>query len=170
MTGAYLLLLGIVFLAAALAKFQDRQTFAQTLAKLFADPFAQVASFVIPCLEAILGLCLIAGLAARQSLGAGIFLLLLFTFVLTEMWRRGMKNCGCFGESERESTPAIGIARNLLLVFGGLLALRYGHQFTAIGPDVATTFGKFTVAVGLMLFWCSTLAVWERRRFIFAPQ
>jgi len=170
MTGAYLLLLGLVFLAAAASKFHDRQSFSKTLAQLFAEPFARPASLLIPGIEIVLGLSLIAGIAIRQTLGAAIFLLLLFTVVLTEMWRRGMKNCGCFGESERESTPGIGIVRNLLLVAAGLAALRYGRHFSTIGPDLATTFGKLTVAAGMLLLWCSTLAVWERRRFLFVPR
>ena len=170
MTGVYLLLLGVIFITAALAKFNDRRTFSKTLAQLFAEPFARPASLLVPFLEIALGLCLLAGIAVRQTLGAAIFLLLLFTIVLTEMWRRGMKNCGCFGESEQESNPAIGIVRNLLLVVTGLAALRFGNHFSAIGPEPATTFGRFTVAAGVLLLWCSSLAVWERRQFIFVPR
>ena len=61
-------------------------------------PAVALVATVLPWLEIVLGLVLLAGLATRVAAAAGAALLLVFVAGVAQAWARGLSiDCGCFG-------------------------------------------------------------------------
>lgn len=94
--------IGLVFLAAALAKIGDTTYFAQQVHNYrLAPPWSEhLIAMTMPWIELVAGLALVVGPRRR----AGAFLLLVFMLVFTvavgAAWARGLDfHCGCFGKA-----------------------------------------------------------------------
>jgi len=96
------LVVGVVFVAAALAKIGDAAYVSQQvhnyhLAPLWAE---NLIATVMPWVELVAGVALVLG--PRRRAGAVVVLgfMLLFTFAVGAAWARGLDfNCGCFGKA-----------------------------------------------------------------------
>lgn len=96
------LVVGLVFVAAALAKIGDAAYVAQQvhnyrLAPLWAE---NLVATVMPWVELVAGVALVVG--PRRRAGGVIVLafMLLFTFAVGAAWARGLDfHCGCFGKA-----------------------------------------------------------------------
>jgi uncharacterized membrane protein YphA (DoxX/SURF4 family) len=61
-------------------------------------PAVALVAAVLPWLEIVLGLVLLAGVATRVAAAVGAALLLVFVAGVTQAWARGLSiDCGCFG-------------------------------------------------------------------------
>jgi uncharacterized membrane protein YphA (DoxX/SURF4 family) len=150
-----LLLFGIRFLLGALLLYSGlgeiRQPFdflASVQAYQLTGPVSGlVAAGVVPWVEAVVGICLIAGLFTRGALAAAILLTCVFSVAVTSAWYRGLGiNCGCFGGGADGRGDVIGVMtvlRSLALVglaVAGLVmsrgegAPRPNHVFASLGP------------------------------------
>lgn len=123
-------LLGGVLLGAALPKLLDPPGFAQALHgfSLLPEAFLNPMALVLPWLEALLGLALVAGLARRSAAWIALVLMLAFSGALGWNLAHGRAiDCGCFGtgkprtEAQRLLDMKWGLSRNALLASLALL-------------------------------------------------
>ena len=94
--------IGLVFLAAALAKIGDTAYFAQQvhnfrLAPLWAE---NLVAMTLPWIELVAGLALVVGPRQRGAALILLALMVFFTFAVGSAWARGLDfTCGCFGKA-----------------------------------------------------------------------
>jgi uncharacterized membrane protein YphA (DoxX/SURF4 family) len=165
--GAILLLLGVVFATAALAKFASPEPFRATIRRLYGPRAAGPMSLVIPVMELLLGGWLISGASPQKAAAVAVVVLLAFTAVLMRIWRKGL-TCGCFGEAS-ESAPA-GMARNVMLIALGtwvamLPEARAIDGPWSMGPGVIV--GRWTLVIGAACAWACAVQIVQRRGMIF---
>jgi len=94
--------IGLVFLAAALAKIGDTTYFAQQVHNYRLVPLwsEHLIAMTMPWIELVAGLALVVG--PRRRAGALILLvfMLVFTAAVGAAWARGLDfHCGCFGKA-----------------------------------------------------------------------
>jgi uncharacterized membrane protein YphA (DoxX/SURF4 family) len=170
MSGAIILLLALVFLLAALSKLRDREAFSRVLRQLVPRSLVHPLSVGVPLGEIMLSACLIGGLWPRPVLAASIAILIVFTVVLAYMWRRGLKGCACFGETENNASPIGGIARNLVLIAAAFAAINQSQPIAVMGPDLSSFLGRVTLVAGAFCLWSCLIPLIERRKFLINPK
>jgi uncharacterized membrane protein YphA (DoxX/SURF4 family) len=168
MPGTVILLLAAIFLLAAISKIRERIAFASLLRRLLPGWLVQPAATLTPAGELLLATFLLSGVAPRRVLAAAIVLLAGFTIILAQMWRRGFKGCGCFGEGQNAVTPGNGLVRNLVLMAATAWAISQTGSFSVFGPDLSSFLGRLTVVAGVISLWPCLVALAHRRRFIFS--
>ena len=121
------IVIGLVFVIAALAKIGDLPWFAQEvhnyrLAPLWSE---NLVAMVMPWIELVAGLALVLGVRARAG-GAVVFaLMLVFTVAVAIAWARGLDfRCGCFGKVGASTIGAHKFLENLGLTALAGLAMR----------------------------------------------
>jgi uncharacterized membrane protein YphA (DoxX/SURF4 family) len=107
-----------------------------------------VVGHLLPVVEVLLGLCLLAGLLTRGSAVLSALLLVIFVVAISTAWARGLViDCGCFGGGATPGENAAAaypwdIARDVgLLALSGWLAWRPRTPWsldTRVFPDVPT--------------------------------
>jgi uncharacterized membrane protein YphA (DoxX/SURF4 family) len=167
MSGAIILLLASVFLLAAFSKIRDREAFNRVLRQLVPRSLVHPFARVLPIGEMLLAAVLLSGIAPRAALSASIALLVAFTLVLAQMWRRGLKGCACFGETETNATPGAGIVRNLLLIMGAAALMNQSAPISIIGPDLSSALARVTLVAGAFCLWTCLIPLFQRRKFLF---
>jgi uncharacterized membrane protein YphA (DoxX/SURF4 family) len=116
------LLVGIVFLAAALAKVGDLRGFSEQVHNYRLAPVwsENLLSMTLPWIELLAGLSLVLGVRPRAGAAVSLGLMVLFTVAVAQAWVRGLDfECGCFGTADASRIGARKLAENLAL---GLLA------------------------------------------------
>lgn len=107
-----------LFFWASVQKIRDRDAFRASVVALGAGPSAaSAAAVVVPAVEALGALLLLA--ATTRLIGAGLLasLLLLFTFILADNLRRGNAvPCSCFGARDTQPISRWTVARNIWLL------------------------------------------------------
>jgi putative oxidoreductase len=142
------ILLGVVFIVAAIDKIAVPEAFAVSVEAYRIVPTAMVNVFalIVPWLELLCGIFLVAGVYVRSS--ALILGVLLVSFVAAIVWAlaQGLKiDCGCFGAAH--ATP-VGWMRVLEDV--GLLALAL-HQYLLRPPVSPVSTESSAAAPGVAL-------------------
>jgi uncharacterized membrane protein YphA (DoxX/SURF4 family) len=131
--------LGQVFVIAAINKGTDLEQFAQAIEKFQVPgfriqsngPVVSAAAFYLPWLEAVVAMCLIAGLWTRAAAATLVLLLAVFSAAIwSAAIDRGLSlECGCFGKLKgfcRGDAGWCNVIQNGVLAFLGLLALCIG--------------------------------------------
>jgi len=120
-------LLGIVFVAAGIAKLEERYALLRLLRDTLRLPhaLAKITSRTLPWFELALGVALLLGVAARVVTMLAFTLLVVFTLGLATARLRGHRelDCGCFGRSNQSDTTTVLIARNLLFLSPAVVLL-----------------------------------------------
>ena len=117
------LLIGLVFLVAALTKIGDAADFARQIHHYRLLPFGleNLAAITLPWIELVIALVILLGLEPRAGALATTGLMLLFTLAVAAAVARGLDiECGCFGTADASH---VGLAK--LLENTGLLALAF---------------------------------------------
>lgn len=102
---------------------------------ILGDPWAAVVALVLPWLEIVAGLLVIAW---RRGRGGALLVLqgalVVFLAAILWSWARGLDiTCGCFGAAEnRTSYPDLVVRDLILLAIGGWLVVRH---FRTAGPE-----------------------------------
>jgi len=112
---------GIVFIAAALAKIGDPAAFATQVHHFRLAPVAceNAIAVLLPWIELLTGLALVLGMRARSGAWLAAGLMVVFTaMVASAMARRLDFECGCFGTADATRVGLTKLLENL-----GLLAL-----------------------------------------------
>ena len=106
------LILGGVLLVAGLLKVVDFKSSVYAVRSYLLLPYdlTELAGYVMPIAEVIIGLMLITGLFTRLSGVLGSLMMVAFIIAIASVWARGISiDCGCFGgggEIERAAAMA----------------------------------------------------------------
>lgn len=143
---------GLVFVAAGLAKVRDRRLFRSALdAHGYLPRLAQrVLLVVLPPVEVALGVVVVSGIAFGAANVLAAALLVIFTTAVAFGSRgKGRLDCGCFGSVLGASTLRDLAARNALLIALALLPAAIGAPDAVVSISVAA---GTVLAVAILLF------------------
>jgi putative oxidoreductase len=129
------LIIGGLFVYAAWHKVLEPAGFAMSVRGYKIIPFALSNLFALSVAwtELIAGAMLILGIFTRKAAGAIAVLLTLFIIAITTVIVKGMVvDCGCFGSEGGSSTSWLLVIRNLGLLFGCYLIMRYNDGFLSL--------------------------------------
>ena len=121
------LALGGVFLYAGIIKIADPVAVAGSVASYRILPYFgnYLAAAVIPWLEAICGLLLVAGWRVRGAAANVLILNLVFIAVLASALVRGLDiDCGCFHQGGEKGSAWIALIRDCFFLAGAVILLR----------------------------------------------
>lgn len=121
------LILGGLFIYASIHKLANPADFAKIIYnyKLFPDILIYPMAIIVPWLELIGGLCLVAGIYSRAAAIIISIMLVAFIIALSINLARGLDfNCGCFSSSGSEGNDPLGLLyRDFLLLVPGMLII-----------------------------------------------
>lgn len=123
------LILGAVFVFAAIEKISDPSLFAQSIMNFRLLPEFSVNFFalVLPWLELTSGLFLLLGLFSPESSLILFSMLLVFTTAVFIALLRGLNiDCGCFGTISAQKVGIQKLIENLFLIGSSLLVILKG--------------------------------------------
>ncbi|MFN2352949.1 MAG: MauE/DoxX family redox-associated membrane protein [Desulfopila sp.] len=103
--------LGVVFVYASYDKILHPQAFALAVYnyQIVPDPFINLVALILPWLELLLGLCLLAGVWLPGATVVGSGLMLVFIGALFFNQIRGLDiHCGCFSTEVTEGSAGLG--------------------------------------------------------------
>jgi uncharacterized membrane protein YphA (DoxX/SURF4 family) len=134
--------LAAVFLYAGFVKIGASERFAVTVAQFSILPPEWISGFSIglPIFEVVVGLALLTPWTARAGALAAAALLVGFIGALGWAWNQGVTtDCGCFGETPTNDSPALAMARDVvLLAITLLLAWRRTEARSPAGSPPST--------------------------------
>jgi len=105
------MILGIIFIYASWDKIAHPAEFAKVIGNYHVLPFGleNLLAMVLPWLELLVGICLIAGIMIDGAAIMSIVMLVVFIFAISQALARGISiECGCFSVTE-ESGDNIGL-------------------------------------------------------------
>lgn len=122
------IVLGGVFLYAGVLKIADPAAFAGNIAayKLLPTFGNYLVAAILPWVELLCGLLLVAGYRVRAAATLVLIMNLVFVAALTSAIVRGLDiDCGCFRQNGPRTTPWAALLRDLALIAGNLILLRW---------------------------------------------
>ncbi len=126
------LVLGGIFIYASLDKIAHPLEFAGIVGNygILPDFLVTLPALVLPWLELIAGLCLVAGMWRRSAALLLSLLLLFFILALGFNALRGVSlSCGCFSTSAADTENVLVlIFRDLLILIPGIVILLFGRE------------------------------------------
>ncbi len=131
------LFLGGMFVYAAWDKVLQPAGFAMSVRGYKIIPFALSNLFALSVswTELVAGVMLILGIFTRKAAASIAILLVMFIVAITLVIVRGMTvDCGCFSAEGGASTSWILILRNIALLIGAYLVVRYNDGFLSLFP------------------------------------
>lgn len=152
LASALRILLGLVFLAAALSKLLDVSSFADQISAyhLIRDAWDRPMAHFLIISETLLALALITGLWPRITLAMTAGALVLFIGALAWGMAHGsLVNCGCFGDAVQRS-PAQAVAEDAVLL--ALTACAWLVAWRAPFPVSFARIGAFAALAAIALF------------------
>jgi len=124
------LVLGGIFVWAAVGKIPEAGSLAQTMTQFKLLPEALILPFAyfLPWLELVCGLGLVLGIYARGAAWWATVLLVIFIVALAANLSRGLEvDCGCFGQAPSGTGGTWGaLIRDLVLFLLALFVVRTG--------------------------------------------
>lgn len=119
--------LGFLFILASIDKIADPAAFAASIGnyKIVSGALRMVFATVLPWVELLCGLCLLAGILTRGSSFLLTSLLVVFTLAIISALLRGLDiTCGCFTQDpDAGKVGWMKVAENAGLIFLGLFTL-----------------------------------------------
>lgn len=112
-------LIGLVFVAAALAKLGDLHAFAEQVQNFRLLPLvlANRVAMTLPWVELIAGLAMIFGVRARSGAVVGATLMATFTVAVIAAMARGLDfECGCFGTADATRVGLLKVGQNVAML------------------------------------------------------
>ena len=119
---------GVIFLAAALPKIADLESFAGSIHNFHMEPIVPMAltnilAITIPWIELVAGLALVANFKPRAGAIVYTVLMTLFTVAVIAALARGLSfDCGCFGKSGAANLGAKKLLENAGMLMLGVIA------------------------------------------------
>jgi len=122
------ILIGLVFLAAALPKIGDPQSFALAVHyfRIVPVPLENLVAVALPWVELVAGLALVLGVRAREGGIVVTAMMVVFIAAVAAAVARGLDiECGCFGTGDGSRAGAAKLLENTgLLALAALSTLR----------------------------------------------
>jgi len=116
---------GIVFIAAALAKIGDPAAFATQIHHFRLAPLASenAIALLLPWIELLTGLALVLGVRARSGAWLAAGMMVVFTLAVVSAMARHLDfECGCFGTADATRVGLTKLLENLGLLVVSLIA------------------------------------------------
>ena len=117
--------IGVVFVAAALAKIGDAGAFAAQIHNYRLLPVAveNLVAILLPWVELIAGLALVLGMQARPGAVLTAVMMVVFTAAVGQAVARGLDfECGCFGTADATRVGGMKLLENLVLTGAAVIA------------------------------------------------
>ena len=125
------ILLGVIFLVSSLAKIRHPYMFLSQVFtfELTGPVLSEIVAGLLPWLELVLGLCLLANVLPLGGLLLSVLLSVLFVSVQASVIHRGLGiSCGCFGSLTKSET----ITYTTLIRSGAMLLIAVAGYFSAL--------------------------------------
>jgi putative oxidoreductase len=129
------LLLGLIFIIAAIEKIAAPESFSVSIAnyKLLPSEFINMPAIIIPWIELISGLLLLLGISVKENSAIITFLLVVFTITIIISLFRGLNiDCGCFGTIYGSQIGLLKVGENLLLIIMGIILIKEDSSLLAL--------------------------------------
>ena len=136
------LVLGVVFILASVDKIASPEAFAVSVDayRLLPFPTVNIFALLVPWLELLCGVLLLAGYMVRGSSLIATILLCLFTFALLSAMARQLNiDCGCFGGAYRTPVSWTRVGEDLgLLVLALYVYIFSSRELAQNAPATAS--------------------------------
>ena len=146
----------LLFASAALQKWRNLPRFAEALAayQLLPSRLSPRVHVLVPLIESLIALGLLAGVTRRAAAIAGALLLLCYATAIAANLLRGRRDiaCGCGGPHDERTIAAWMVWRNVLLA-GLLAATLWPWRARALLPTDWLTVG-FGLAATIVIHQC----------------
>jgi uncharacterized membrane protein YphA (DoxX/SURF4 family) len=119
------ILIGALFLVAALAKLGDLRAFAEQIHNFRLLPWGleNTSAIVLPWIELVAGLALVFGVRARSGGAVAAVLMAAFTAAVLIAMARGLDiECGCFGTGDATRVGLLKVLENAAMLALALAA------------------------------------------------
>jgi uncharacterized membrane protein YphA (DoxX/SURF4 family) len=133
------ILIGFVFLFAAVFKIADTNTFAQSINnyKLLPDILINLTAIILPWIELSTALLLIFGISVKENAAIISGLLIVFIAAIFISLLRGLDiECGCFGTVDGSKIGLQKLLENIGLLLLGLVLIKFdSNYFSLVNKD-----------------------------------
>jgi uncharacterized membrane protein YphA (DoxX/SURF4 family) len=133
------LVTGVVWIWAGAVKLGDSYTSVQAVRAydLLPESLVEPVGYLLPVLEVVVGVALVAGLMTRGAAVLSSLLFVAFIIGIASAWARGLEiDCGCFGgggyDPDAASQYPWEIARDVALLVASLFLVRWPHTRLAL--------------------------------------
>jgi len=129
------IILGIVFIFAAVSKADEPEGFAQSISNYKLLPLFLINFFaiILPWIELCAGLLLIFGISVKENSAILTSLLVIFIIAIVISLARGLNiDCGCFGTVEGTKVGAQKVLENIGLLLAGLILIKFDSKTLTI--------------------------------------
>lgn len=129
------IVLGIVFIFAAVSKVAEPELFARSISnyKLLPIFLVNILAIILPWIELCAGLLLIFGVSVKENSAVLSGLLSVFIIAIIISLIRGLDiECGCFGTVDGAKVGIQKILENIGLLLAGLILIRFDSKTLSI--------------------------------------
>lgn len=132
------LLLGFIFILAAITKVTDPLGFSQSIYnyKLMPDFTINFFAIAFPWIELVAGLLIIFGISVKENAAILSGLLIVFIIAIVISLSRGLNiDCGCFGTVGGTKIGLQKILENIGLLILGLILIKFDSKFLSLSKQ-----------------------------------
>lgn len=132
------IVLGFVFIFAAISKASEPEEFARAIAnyKLLPIFLINILAITLPWIEICAGMLLLFGISVKENSAILSGLLLVFIIAITISLIRGLNiDCGCFGTIGGTKVGIQKILENIGLLLLGLILIRFDSKFLSLSKQ-----------------------------------
>ena len=132
------ILLGFVFIFAAISKTGDPEEFATAISNYKLLPLfsINILAIILPWIELVAGLLLVFGISVKENSSILSGLLLIFIMAIAISLVRGLNiDCGCFGTVDGSKVGIQKLLENTGLFIIGLILIKYDSNFFTLSSQ-----------------------------------
>ena len=132
------IVLGLVFIFAAISKAAEPELFARSIAnyKLLPIFLINIFAIILPWIELCAGLLLIFGVSVKENSTILSGLLLVFLIAIGISLMRGLDiECGCFGTVDGAKVGVQKILENIGLLIAGLILIKFDSKTLSVNTS-----------------------------------
>jgi uncharacterized membrane protein YphA (DoxX/SURF4 family) len=129
------LVLGFIFILAAISKVTDPLGFSQSIYnyKLMPDFTINFLAIAFPWIELVTGIFIVFGIAVKENSAILSGLLMIFILAIAVSLARGLDiDCGCFGTVDGAKVGIKKILENVGLFILGLILIKFDSNFLSL--------------------------------------
>ena len=132
------IVLGLVFIFAAIFKASEPELFARSIAnyKLLPIFLVNIFAIILPWIELCAGLLLIFGVSVKENSAILSGLLSVFILAIIISLTRGLDiECGCFGTVDGAKVGVQKILENIGLLIAGLILIKFDSKTLSVNTQ-----------------------------------
>ena len=132
------IILGFVFIFAAVSKASEPEEFARAIAnyKLLPIFLINILAITLPWIELCAGILLVFGISVKENSAVLSGLLLVFIIAIAISLARGLNiDCGCFGTVGETKVGIQKLLENFGLLLLGVILIRFDSKFLSLSKQ-----------------------------------